>query len=827
MAFAVAAAAAIVPCHGLLAAGHWQCSETSRRDLLVVVDCVPGFATDHDRVLLYSRKGSPMAGKVGVLDTADAVWVFFPGATGSAKIVIDFHPSERGLVAELYDDRQGNGSVDYVLRKGVPVVRGAVYPTVKFIARDGWWQRGGLTNFNLDIEVNGDVLGSFGAERVMDRFRKNKQKGNLPHFFIRVGDRNHGGRPDSETIQVAPRLPISGAFIRTQAFVNADDSEYPITGSILWPYLGSLDLGGSRTIKDYFELKASPPCSVVKDYRVSPPPIQVAWKEGRVLCLGEFVASRFNEHNWFVYSIERQGMAESPPANWETFGFYDLADNHDGIPELIIRVLNWNADDPHADVRSKHPQNVVRYSWDQHSETDRVKQGVRSSYKVDLAGSYPITTTVDFPDMRMRAIPRADLPYWVTERAWGIAAFVAVEGEPYSSSEGIYEWDADRPELRYLAGLSDSDDPSQTYGDIPQGLRGEYHTLVEDRPWLYLSPVDRRLHLLHAQGGSWNLGAQGRLRYANLGGDYLNQWRLEQSGEQTASLTFVADQLMLAGPSGLRIKKAAVPPALFSTLPPRNHEEWVRLGSLLVQQQASFPGHDLQAMFDRFEGPVETLPGAQPRDFSLVEDGFRFVVRLPGGGAADVPWTVGLAPGSYLVRYRIGNGYSTEPLTPPALELSALEAIAENMAALEPIELSVTVLNSGAEDARALPITFSARHQRGPIMAVGSVPVDVAGGGSAKAGLRWTPPGRGEWTIEAAALQHEVAAARLDLAIAAAPAANLPALFAAQSFSGSDRLVIGALLGVAAALAGSLGLALWRGLSHTRKSAAGADRDNA
>ena len=721
------------------AQGPDACQEVFRDTRSLIIECAPGFATPRDRIVMYTRHGlSAETSWYDVLDFQDSVWIFDAGADGTANLVISFYPEGKALVADLYDDQDGDGQVGVILENDFPAIRETPYPTVRVVAPDGWWQSGDTINFNLDISVDGAVLAAFGSEGIQGRFKND----GIWDYFIHVRDLDVDGKPDYEWIQVWPyNDPTGWGFIRTQVFQNAHDDEYPMTGSLFWPFL-------SASGTQYRQ------CTVDKSYQRSIAPVLVDWQQGRIACFKELVASRWNEHNWFVYSLARLREDSPDTANWEApFAFYDLAADHDGYPELEIRVAGWRANDPYFGGRFIQPVQFIRYSWDQDNNTSW-------DYKVDLVGRHAITTTIRLPEIAFYSIPYEQLPYWITDRAWDAAALVAVEQkQPYWTSEGIYEWDA-KYSLRaeYVTGIGDMA-PDEEYADIPVGFRGEYNFHLGAPPILYFSPVDHKLHLLDAEAGVWNIDGNTEVRYTNLDSDsYLDQWTYTRviTGTQaittTRQLNAANTHLIYSDNEEVIIRQAQVKPSLFETLPPTNHGEWVALGEKLEANRRDFAPGDFEAMMAQFEGPEMRIDRAALRDFRPTDTGFRFVVTLESGFRAvtGIDWLglQGLAAGEYAVTCDDGE-FCVEPLTPaqPEIVPGSLRLSSPMPTELEPVRVAAILHNAGLEDLITLPVRAYVAGSDSPAKSIGETTVSLLAGESVPVRFDWIPPVPGECQV--------------------------------------------------------------------------------
>lgn len=700
------------------------------RPNVTIIDAA--FATERDQVRVYDRGQNMVASDDWRIatDFTDDVWVFDVGADGTAQLIITFQQTDAGLVAELWDDRTGDGRVLHQIEPTLELLD-SPFPTVRVLAHDGWWQRADRSNFNLRLTVDGPVRASFSAPAFIQFLRHDGE----PDFTIIVRDTTHSGRPDWQWVDAWPKAPETSGPARLEAIQNVDDDEYPITGSIFWYLLGS---GGQYN----------------KDYHVSPPPIKMDWATGTLVVVSEFVASRFNDNVWFMYSQYRPTPDEAVPASFESpSGFYDLAQDNDGYPELQVRMVANPPRNLYIAGSNDTWTQQIRYSWDQDNTTTW-------DYKLELFGQHPIETITVLPDFAVQMIPYEQLPQWVVERDWSID-FVAMENTnlPYWTSEGIYETPTNTRQMQdYI--LGNSAERPQRSVDLPLGVRHESTDLEQTyQPHLYFSPIDGKLHLRHATQGAWDLGDASALYYANLDGDaYLDQWLwLQNTGDADNYRTIsrqlnVTDSHLIYSDSAaaqVLLRAVAVPPSLFETLPPTNHAEWKRLGAKLAKHERELDPHDVRAKFEQFTGDTLTLNGAYLRDFRFTDaDGFRFVLTAtpyfdPRG--ADATLFAGLAPGEYLVEYT--DQLQITPLTPPDLTLTLhLAAPGDTLPRLAPrgIELS----NAGLADANGLTLYVEAQQgeQRMPVL---EQRIGVHGMDQQWVALDWQPTQLGAWTIVA------------------------------------------------------------------------------
>ena len=264
------------------------------------------------------------------------------------------------------------------------------------------------------------------------------------------------------------------------------------------------------------------------------------------------------------------------------------------------------------------------------------------------------------------------------------------------------------------------------------------------------------MHLVGAEGGVWNLGDGREIQYSNLGGtQYLDQWLYVESRKLVRQLHRAQDQLIYAGDTQVVLIQAEVPPAVFETPPPRNHEEWRALGELLEGHQPDFAPDDFEAIVAQFDGPVWRVQGATMRSFRREGDGFRFVLELQPGYMArgDIGLNLlDIGPGAYAVTYNDGE-FSVQPLQPawPRLVPGSLRLTSLAPAELEPVQIEAEVLNEGLEDLPSLRVQVWAQgpEQAAP-QAIMETDVTIPAGEVVPVRFDWTPPEAGEWQISLA-----------------------------------------------------------------------------
>ncbi|HEY3111756.1 MAG TPA: hypothetical protein VGL23_23570 [Chloroflexota bacterium] len=782
--------------------GSWQ-----RRfgvDILVL-DCAPGYASEHDVAYMYARgpvdTGADWRSQLNFLD---AVWLFDAGARGKASLIIDFHHSGRAAVADFFDDVSGAGEVHFGLERGYPRSVSSRFPTMRVTAPDGWWVRDGKINYNLHLAVDGPVLASWNGQVFTDMVGLDGQA----DVVIDVHDPAGSGRPKWEIVQAQPPIADSSAIMRTSLMVNEADDELPVDTYIFWPHLGHI--GGQPRPEQFPDRARSPLWVQPAGYGIDKhpgktfPPIQVDWSKAKIQMVGEFVASRGRAHNWFVYSVLPFARGDLTTANFENpFAFYDLAGVDDGYPDLQIRDEYTAVGDPYAVSPIVGPFNEIRYSWDMRHER-------RWTYKLNLIGRRPMPATVTLGDgVSLKTVPYAEYPRWVTSYPWQAGDFYAVEKKAYWTSEGIYEHfcDCRNP---YFFGQS-ADKPVGNPAWVPEGLRAEMAGDLGEAPRLYVSAVDRKLHLNRAESGFWRIDEHNGMKYAAVDSSIINRWERTVDGGVSQSLARVGDRIVYADAGGVRVARATGPETLFFAPPPADQGEYFSLRSQLDAVTPVGDGTDLDQLFDEFKEERVAMPGLVAWDLRPAGSGFRFVAAVPAS-VPGAPWGRDVPAGTYVVSYAPGAGFTIAPARPARIVLGQPKIQGEAPTEILPARLSVEVRNEGDEDAIAVPVVFMAGKRDLAREAVAWATVDLPAGQTRIAEATWSPPVGGDWKLHAAAIGREGPASEtIAVAVGAAPPADVGSLLFAQGMSSIAGGAISASLTLVVAIAIGVGYAVWSG----------------
>jgi hypothetical protein len=780
--------------------GSWQ--RKFAVDILVL-DCTPGFASEHDVAYMYARGPVDKSADWRTqLDFLDAVWLFDAGARGKASLIIDFHRDGAAAVADLYDDASGDGEVHYGLERGYPKSVSSRFPTMRVRAPDGWWVRDGKINYNLHLAVDGPVMASWNAQVFVDDVSLDGQY----DVTIDVHDPGSTGRPKWEIVQAQPPIADSSAIMRTSVMVNEANDELPVETYIFWPYLGHL---GGQPRPDLFPPGARTPLwvqpagfGIDKHPGKTFPPIEVDWAKARISMVGEFVASRGRAHNWFVYSVLPFARGALTAANFENpFAFYDLAGVDDGYPDLQIRDEHTVNADPYANFPIVGPYNTIRYSWDmQHKQ--------RWSYKLNLFGTRPMPATVTLGDgVSLKTVPYAEYPHWVTDNPWQSGDFFAVEKKDYWTSEGIYEQYCDcwNP---YFFGRGATKPPGNPDW-VPEGLRGEMSTNLGEAPRLYVSAVDRKLHLNRSEEGFWRIDEHNGLSYQAVESPIINRWLRTVDGGFSQSLARIGDRMVYVDAGGVQVARATGPETLFFAKPPADSDEYFALRTQLDGVKPIGDGTDLALLFGQYTEERVAIPGIVAWDLRAERQGFRFLAAI-SGPVPNAPWGREVPAGTYVVSYQPATGFAIAPAAPAKVALGQPKVQGESPTDIQPARLAIEVRNEGDEDALGVPIVFMAGKGDLARQAVAWATVDLPAGQTRVAEATWSPPVAGDWKVAAAAIGHGGASSdTIAVAVGAAPAADVGSLLFVQGMSSIAGGAISASLTLVVAIAPGVGYAIW------------------
>jgi hypothetical protein len=694
----------------------------------------------NDAVTIIDRDGDLREGDTwpDIADVEDDVWIFDYDSDDSVDMILEFRSSAAGLVANLYARQDDVPSLRYSVANNTLRVTNMTGPVLQVTAPDGWWMRDSQVNLNLDIEVDGYTEAVFQASLLSEVVDNN---GNAD-FRIIVRDTDYDGRAeyDWRTVLISEQaLNSTPSSLRTFLTVNEADNGVLLSPVFPWPYLGGVSYGYDTT-----------------SYRLADdPPIQMDWEAAQVIAIGEFVQSRGNETQWFVYSPgELEEGVLNKPAFESPFVWYDLANDNDRRAELAIRVgyfapRNWQLLEPRA-------LKFIRYAWDQDNDNFW-------DYKLGLLGLNEVESLVSIPELNldMDILSYEDAPQWVLDQSWGVATFVAAENT-FASGEGIYEWDV-IPDYgaRYFAGNELRPTHLDEYHSVIEaGYRGEYQSRLEDTVELYMSAIDNKLHLVNIEWGIWNIDDRSAIYYDDMNQDgYVDHWHAIKETQPHSDLWYAAGVVVYMEDDEAIIKQMTEPAVAFHTAPPRTHQQWQELGTKIAayededtDEQDASALVDLRAVFNRIEGSDINLWGVSLSGFRATEQGFRVIVDVAPDYRMNNdldPAFDDLEPGEQVLTYNEDEEtFTIEPVQPATIEMVFHFPDTRTPTLGSPHTIAIEAMNEGGND--AVDLMFVAEATNGiHSMQIMTQTVDVLQGSPTWLSLQWQPITVDDWEIVA------------------------------------------------------------------------------
>lgn len=634
-----------------------QIFKVSQQDLdgdnlpeLTIIDCA--FITEHDQVRIYDKNGDMQAGNSwgNITDFRDDVWIFDVKSDGTAQLIINFISDNEEYIAEIYDDNNEDGRVNYREVEGKIVVQESSSWHVKVVSNRNWQDTNNLSAATFKFTIN---------KYLEDPFSINKDNETITGN-IDISDNDGDGIIDYQlqhTEESALGTELNGSY-RSMIFTKVTgDLPTPYSQSIFWPLLISI-----HSYEDY-------------RYFDHTPAIAMNWDSGNIEKIG--ILGFPIENGYHIYSFLPILKGSINLIDYENpMAYYDIANDKDGWPELQVRFNVAVPNDPYFPDKPytgkvQTPNIEVNYSWDQNNDD-------LWDYKINLSTNYLITDVLSYPDFGIQTLSYNEIIPFISNKKWDVAMLV-FDGKPTKDSEGMFNrgWRITQGyesgkgyvpsglNSQYMMGFSDST-PDENYNNIEEFMRGEYNFRYFDIPKIYLSTYDHLLHLYNATSGVWNLGKNKSIRYANTDGDaYLDQWTVEQEGEAIQQVNFNDGIYMFSGNNYVLIKQTTEKQAIFVTQPPGSNAEWNELGRELKINQIFVESTDLLGMLERISGEDMQIFGATINNFRPYSGGFQFDLTLqPNYQVIGPDWlgVIGYAPGSYLVVYESGFQSNYLPL---------------------------------------------------------------------------------------------------------------------------------------------------------------------
>lgn len=747
------------------------------------------FYSDNDSIYVYGFSEDRLE---NLYRFNHGTWLFDANSDETIELIIRFGQTGATTFAHIFVDQNSDATVNYVIEENnLIVTEGATsifpsetLPSVTMTVQGDWYLPNGLLNWNIQITTDGQNIYKYLPYRieligiitsVWDRYFS--LDGNVDTIW-EFHDTDLDGIPEYGLWRLMAEVPRTSGAARSWLWVNKGiNSPSILPNPTFWMYLYPKDvLLETLPVVDTTLLAPTANLPSGSNYFDQQIFFEMDWESAK------FSPPIFQgypiEDGFHVHTLQRLEKGISNYVNFENIqAYYDLAQDVDGAPELHIRHRYYEAGDFFGGNLAE-PVNEIRWSWNQWNTNEGGWH-----YKIGLAGRHAVDQMVSLPDFSFYGIDRDILPEWVSQREWDQATFIATEGVNYLSTEGIYQWGpvesllnadegiSDNLQMsRYLAGEIEGN-PRTSFSSIQPGLRGEFAPELFAQPWLYFSPIDRKLHLKGAEYCIWQLDNERSIRCNNLDGDpYLDHWQYI-NGDETSNFYLTDDYLLLEQANQVVIRAAQVSPVLFETLPPRDHEEWTTLQTQLTTHQRNFAAGDFAALLNQFEGQEQILEGAAIQDFRHIPKGFRFTLQFDRPFLSivqifDSEMLVSTSS-SYSVIYQNGS-WEVEEASPPHLIWSNFKLDAAVVEQGRPVDINVMVNNTSNTDHRGIRYTLTATQGDVSLQIIESE-LNVLSGENVRISSVWVPEQAGVWEIDLSTeqtsmvMQVEVALRSIDV----------------------------------------------------------------
>jgi hypothetical protein len=672
--------------------------------------------------------------------TTDA-YLFAFEQPDNVRLILSFEQRANGLPeARLFTNKLGQLPLDFTLEgDNLTIHTNDGNPDFLLRPLEGGWLIDGQANYNLELLLDG-----LNGNAIVDPDGE-------PDWEVRVGA-ERPGIPGWETERMLTDPHPAWGYRRYIAEQRLPDAApFKVAPPIMptFPYLGI----GLETRSWFVE---------------NPNPL--------FFNLGASVLRRFAFAGFQTAGMYRAYSITTPPElNFENpYVFYNF-DQSNRRAELVIRGNYFPEGDPFGPPPSSLQRTAFRYSW----KTGSARQW---SYAIHVAGFHPFTELVQIGQDEILSVPAGQLPSWVVDKTWPAITFVeATQG--YPGSEGIYFYSAASDEIwSWLSGRLEEPPPflnSPYYAPdvegsttnpkdrtLPVGFRGEYSSAYFHQPSLYLSPIDYRLHLLHAMGGTWYLDSKSLLRTHNLDGDtFIDGWTLETNIETEALevphtarrvVTSLVEEelydldglLVYAGKEEVELRRAEYQPALLEIAPPTDRTSW----AAFKQQAQTFKAQErdpssLQTWLQAFAGESLIISGGSIAEVRTAGEGFRFILELNQGFQIEGDDFLGIRqrdPGRYVVSY--DGSLRVAPVSVPEIDLALSLPGGNGLNANEQITIKIGITNSGRDDVSDANL-ITEFHLDGRLVDSKIIETKALSGDSSQILIDWYPPKSGLWEV--------------------------------------------------------------------------------
>jgi len=621
-------------------------------------------------------------------DARNDAYVFAFGQRDNVRLVMDFTEVEGRPQVSMYLNQEGAAAVEVEVQdNAVNVTSTEGHPYLVMTTKEGDWWRDGHINYNVIIQRDGQA---------------GKESAPLDGEFDYVIEAGEAapGVAGWETRKLLNDPHERWGYPRFGASVRMPGAGEYLTSEPLMPQFPYFGIGTAR----------------LKWYERNPHPLYYDLAEETL----EF-NSTVGFYNGGIYRIN--SLSNAPEVDFESpFATYNLEPGSRQT-RLVVRAGSFPADGLFGPEPKSRTRTSLRYSWKLFNDRNW-------AYGIHVAGPLVYEDELVIGDDTIIAVEPERFPKWVVDNAWPLVTFVEPP-EGYGGSEGIYFYSAQADEYQsWLAGI-DNQEPAtlaapyllddtvltdvQSLG-LPPGFRGQYNSAHFREPRIYVSPIDRRVHLEHSLGGIWNLGNGRVMRYHNLNSDaHIDGWTIEtitakdeesgllvaKTGRIEEALYAFDDYLIYSSQDVVEIRRTAAELSEFSLSPPTDPASWENHKALLEDYREGRPVDDMRSWLDAFSGETLVIDNANIRGMRTAEDGFHFTLTMAEDARVRGELNVSLlgslsSEGVYAISYdQNEDSWQRQYATPARLEV---RISANSPQTFVPQRLQVDVQNVGVAD---------------------------------------------------------------------------------------------------------------------------------
>lgn len=615
-------------------------------------------------------------------------YVFAFWRPDDVRVVMAFDQVEGRARMSLYLNEEGAAPLDVTITDDdVTVNSNGGHPHSIMTTKEGTWYRDGLVNYNLTLQKDGQ-----------------EGKESLPpdgeiDYILEVGEAEPGvaGWQTGHLLNDPREL---WGYPRFGAVVRMEGAGEFLVDEPLMPQFPHFGVGTARYL--WYERNPLPLYYHLEKETLDYNPM-----------VGFFNGGMYRLHS----------LSHAPSVNFESpFAMYNFEPGSRQT-RLVVRAESFPAGNFLGPEPKSRTRTSLRYSW-------KLADDREWAYGITVSGPLAHEDEFTIGNHTVKNIAPERLPKWVVGSEWPLVTFVQPP-DGYGGAEGIYFYSAQANEYQpWLAGIDNHEPinlaaPLLLEGDeldarqmrgLPPGFRGQYNSAYFRPPRLYVSPIDRRLHLEHSLGGVWNLGEGRVMRFHNLNQDaYIDGWTLEtittrdeidealiaKPGLVEEALYAFDGYLIYSSNDTVAIHRAAFEMSELSLPPPTDAASWEQHKALLEDYQQGRPVGDMRSWLDAFVGETLLIDNANIRGVRRTDRGFHFTLILAEDaqirGDLNTDILTSLSPGGvYALSYdQAEDSWQRQYATPARLEVNVSMTSPQTFV---PQRLQFEVHNVGAAD---------------------------------------------------------------------------------------------------------------------------------